>query len=180
MFPPRIPHQCAILLGATSWGDDLCICTLCGAYGSFVLLSGCDWREAGPCNVAACTDVPEGWRPHRTDGGAIPNVETCETILRSLSIPHSPRVHDSKLWFHNSGFGGVGRTALEGGPFTPVCFARGSLPGPSFHNNFAVMKLSKPRHATFQGLALGDRLKQESTAPTCGVAIRQRIQRRSI
>ena len=33
------------------------------------------------------------------------------------------------------------------------------------------MTLSKPRHATFQGLPLDSRLKQESTVPMCGVTI---------
>lgn len=127
--------------------------------------------KAAYVTVSACTDVAEGWRPHRADGGAIIIVESGESILRHLSMPHSPRVHDGKLWFHNSGSGEFGFTALEGGSFTPVCFARGYLRGLSFHNHFAVMTLSKPRHATFQGLPLDSRLKQESIVPMCGVAI---------
>jgi hypothetical protein len=36
------------------------------------------------------SDVADGWRDHRQDGGVVIDVTTNEIVLEGLSMPHSP------------------------------------------------------------------------------------------
>ena len=54
------------------------------------------------------TDIAGGWRENKRDGGILMDVETNQVLSRGLSMPHSPRVYDGKLWVLESGTGGVG------------------------------------------------------------------------
>ena len=49
------------------------------------------------------SDVADGWRDRRSDGGMIMDVTNNERVVEGLSMPHSPRVHEGKLWVLNSG-----------------------------------------------------------------------------
>ena len=44
------------------------------------------------------TDIVDGWRNHRRDGGVVVDVETDAIVAEGLSMPHSPRIHDGALW----------------------------------------------------------------------------------
>ena len=130
-----------------------------------------DGRAAYATAVSA-SDVADGWREHRADGGILIDIERNEIILRGLSMPHSPRWHDGKLWLLNSGTGEFGYVDLEAGRFEPVCFCPGYLRGLSLHGHFAIVGLSKPRHnKTFSGLPLDDLLKARNTEPRCGLHV---------
>jgi len=37
------------------------------------------------------TDTPGGWRERKADGGVLLDVESGETLIDNLSMPHSPR-----------------------------------------------------------------------------------------
>lgn len=92
--------------------------------------------------------------------------------LNGLSMPHSPRWHQGRLWLHNSGTGEFGYADLEAGRFEPVAFCPGYLRGLSLHGGYAVMGLSKPRqNRTFTGLALDDALVEKQTAARCGLHV---------
>src|SRR5204862_4296250 len=54
------------------------------------------------------TDTAGGWRANKRDGGLLIDVDTHAVVARGLSMPHSPRVHDGKLWVLESGVGGIG------------------------------------------------------------------------
>jgi uncharacterized protein (TIGR03032 family) len=54
------------------------------------------------------TDTPGGWRANKKDGGLLMEVGSGRILLGGLSMPHSPRWYDGKLWLLESGNGGIG------------------------------------------------------------------------
>ncbi|MEQ9669802.1 TIGR03032 family protein [Coleofasciculus sp. G2-EDA-02] len=68
------------------------------------------------------SDVADGWRDKRRDGGCVVDVGSNEVIVTGLSMPHSPRVYGDKLWLLNSGTGEFGYVDLERGIFESVAF----------------------------------------------------------
>ena len=137
-------------------------------------LNGLAMRDGAPAYVTAVSesDIADGWREHRRDGGCVIDVASNEIVVRGLSMPHSPRWHDGRLWLHNSGTGEFGHVDLEAGKFEPVCFCPGYLRGLSLVGDFAVMGLSKPReNKTFTGLALDDALAEHKAEARCGLYV---------
>ncbi len=137
-------------------------------------LNGLAMREGCPAYVTAVSqaDVADGWRDHRNNGGLVMDVNSNEVVLAGLSMPHSPRWHNGKLWLLNSGTGEFGYVDLNAGRFEAVCFCPGYLRGLSFHGDFALVGLSKPReNKTFTGLALDAQLQSRKAEPRCGLQI---------
>ena len=137
-------------------------------------LNGLAMKEGRPAFVTAVSrsDVADGWREHRRDGGVVIDVESQEIILSGLSMPHSPRWHNGKLWLLNSGSGEFGYVDVAAGRFEPVSFCPGYMRGLNLYGDFALVGLSKPRHnKTFSGLALDDNLKSRTAEPRCGVQV---------
>jgi len=118
------------------------------------------------------SDIADGWRDRRRDGGCVIDVESNEIITSDLSMPHSPRVYREQLWLLNSGTGEFGRIDRTSGEFKPLTFCPGYLRGMSFVGDFAVVGLSKPRdNKTFTGLALDDQLRQRDAEAKCGLQV---------
>lgn len=121
----------------------------------------------------------DGWRDRRADGGVVIDIESGEIICEGLSMPHSPRIHDGKLWLLNSGTGELGYVempdgksgAKKMGKFVPKAFCPGFVRGLRFIGNMAFVGLSKPRYKRFEGLALDDRLKGADSEAWCGVQV---------
>ena len=137
-------------------------------------LNGLAMRDGEPAYVTAVgrSDVADGWREHRANGGVVISVHTNEIVCSGLSMPHSPRWHNGKLWLLNSGTGDFGYVNLQTGQFEPVCFCPGYMRGLSFHGDFALIGISKPRHnKTFSGLALDANLKSRNAEARCGIQI---------
>ena len=59
--------------------------------------------------VLGTSDEAGGWREHKADGGAILDVPSGEVVSAGLSMPHSPRWYDGRLWVLESGRGSSGR-----------------------------------------------------------------------
>ena len=57
------------------------------------------------------TDTAGGWRENKARGGLLMEVPTRRALLRGLSMPHSPRWYNNRLWFLESG--AVSYTHLE-------------------------------------------------------------------
>ena len=75
---------------------------------------------------AACrSDVVDGWRDRRHDGGIIIDVETDEIIADGLSMPHSPRWYRDQIWIANSGSGEIGWIDSKTHKFVPLAFCPG-------------------------------------------------------
>lgn len=137
-------------------------------------LNGMAMANGRPKYVTAVSksDVADGWRDRRQDGGVVIDVDSNEIVASGLSMPHSPRVHDGKLWLADSGTGWFGYVDPDKGAFERVTFCPGYMRGVAFHGHFALVGLSKPRgNRTFSGLALEDGLTERDADPRCGVYV---------
>jgi hypothetical protein len=137
-------------------------------------LNGLALRDGQPRYVTAVSqsDVADGWRDRRRDGGCVIDISSNEIILTGLSMPHSPRWYKDKLWLLNSGTGEFGYADIERGVFEPVAFCPGYMRGCAFCGDFAIVGLSKPRHnKTFSGLSLDDNLRTKDAEPRCGLLV---------
>ena len=137
-------------------------------------LNGLAMRDGKPGFVTAVSrsDVSDGWRDRRTDGGIVMDVQSNGIIAEGLSMPHSPRWHQGKLWLSNAGTGEFGHIDMETGKFVPVAFCPGFLRGLTMIGDYAVLGLSKPReNRTFSGLPLDEKLKQADAEPRCAIYV---------
>ena len=137
-------------------------------------LNGLAMQDGEPKYVTciSSTDVHEGWREHRNDGGVVVDVATDEIICNGLSMPHSPRIYKGKLWLLNSGAGEFGYIDIEAGRFEPVTFCPGYLRGLSFIDDYAIVGLSRPReNKIFAGLDLDGRLKEKNISARSAIQI---------
>lgn len=134
-------------------------------------LAMADGRPAYVTAVAA-SDVADGWRDHRADGGVVIDVASGGTVAAGLSMPHSPRVYRDRLWLLCSGTGFFGWVDRQSGRFEPVAFCAGYLRGLAFAGDFAIVGTSKCRdNRTFSGLALDDNLARRGAEPRCAILV---------
>ncbi|MCF8516875.1 MAG: TIGR03032 family protein [Rhodobacteraceae bacterium] len=137
-------------------------------------LNGLAMRDGQPAYVTCLsrTNVFEGWREKRRDGGMVLEVPTGEVVAGGLSMPHSPRLHQGKLWMLQAGTGEFGRIDLATGKFEPVCFLPGFARGLAFVGDYAVIGISRPReNRTFEGLVLNERLQAEGVSAQCAICV---------
>ena len=112
------------------------------------------------------TDQPGGWRENKASGGVLIDIESGETVLRGLSMPHSPRWYDGRLWVLESGKGTISVADLDAGTVETVAELPGFTRGLLFAGGLAFIGLSQVREtATFGGLPLMERLDER----LCGV-----------
>jgi uncharacterized protein (TIGR03032 family) len=111
------------------------------------------------------TDAAGGWRANKAAGGCLIDVRTGEVVLRGLCMPHSPRVHQGRVYFLDSGRGHLCR--LDGSRPTVVAGLTGYTRGLDLWGHYAFVGLSRIRETSvFGGLPIAearDRLR-------CGVA----------
>lgn len=120
--------------------------------------------------LVAPSDVGDGWRDRRNDGGQIVDITTNEPVAAGLSMPHSPRLYAGKLWVLNSGKGEFGY--IDNGKFQSVAFCPGYARGLSFVGRHAIVGLSLAReNRTFQGLGLDEALASRGAEARCGLLI---------
>jgi uncharacterized protein (TIGR03032 family) len=112
------------------------------------------------------TDTAGGWRENKASGGVLIDVDSGETLLRGLSMPHSPRWHDDRLWLLESGRGAISVADLEAGTWETVAELPGFTRGLAFAGPLAFVGLSQIREtSTFGGLPIEERVKER----LCGV-----------
>ena len=137
-------------------------------------LNGLAMENGSPRYVTAVatTDVVDGWREHRTGGGVVVDVASGETVVRELSMPHSPRMYRDRLWLHDSGTGYFGYGDVKTGRFERVTFCPGYLRGLDFIGDYAIVGLSKCReNRTFSGLPLDENLTAHQVEPRCAIYV---------
>lgn len=137
-------------------------------------LNGLAMKDGAPgfVTAVAVSDVVDGWREHRRDGGVVIDVPSGEIVARGLSMPHSPRWYRGRLWVLNSGTGEFGHVEPDTGRFVPLAFCAGYMRGLAFHGDYALVGLSMPRNnRTFEGLPLDEALSARNAAPRCGVMV---------
>jgi uncharacterized protein (TIGR03032 family) len=194
-FLPRSCHVTGdIAVHELAWAGEVlwavntrfsCLCTLDTSY-SFVPrwrppfitaiaaedrchLNGLALRDGRPRYVTALgtTDTPQGWRPEKPRGGCLIDVPTGELLARGLSMPHSPRWHDDRLWLLESG---TGRLLIihPGGRADSVAEVPGFARGLVLAGPYAFVGLSKIRETSaMDGVPLAERRNQLK----CGVAV---------
>jgi uncharacterized protein (TIGR03032 family) len=165
-----------------------CVATLCDRYSFRPLwrppfisrltpedrchLNGLAMEEGRPAYVTTVSrsDVTSGWRERRHEGGSVIDVRSNDVVAGELSMPHSPRLHQGKLWVLNSGTGEFGWVDRDSGRFEAIAFCPGFIRGLAFHGGYAIVGLSKPRRErAFSGLALDDRLREKDAEARCGL-----------
>lgn len=137
-------------------------------------LNGLALADGQPRYVTACaqTDVADSWRARRHDGGCVLDVTSNQVLCEGLSMPHSPRWHEGRLWLLDSGHGYLGRLDIDSRKFEPLTFCPGYARGLAFTGKHAVVGVSRPRReATFAGLPLDNELKKRGAEARCGLLI---------
>jgi uncharacterized protein (TIGR03032 family) len=108
-------------------------------------------------SALSATDIPLGWRANKKSGGVLMDLKFGQIMTTGLSMPHSPRWHDGKLWLLESGNGGVGTVDPTTGNYTEVCRLPGFTRGLDFVGPFAFVGLSQVRDSSvFSGIAIAD------------------------
>jgi len=132
-------------------------------------LNGLCLAEGRPAFVTALgtTDTHAGWRSNKKSGGVLMDVATGEIITRGLSMPHSPRWYDGRLWVLESGSGGFGCIDAATGKYEALTTLPGFTRGLDFCGPLAFIGLSQVREsAVFSGIAIAERPLEERC---CGV-----------
>ncbi len=133
-------------------------------------LNGLAVRDDAVAFVTALgqSDEPGGWREHRATGGCLIDVASSEIVCTGLSMPHSPRWHDDRLWLLESGRGELATVDLATGRTETVVELPGFTRGLAFAGSYAFVGLSQIRESsTFGDLPLTNRLSER----VCGVWI---------
>jgi uncharacterized protein (TIGR03032 family) len=114
------------------------------------------------------TDERDGWRADKPHGGCIIDIPSGEFVTRGLSMPHSPRWHEGKLWVLESGTGSVVLVDLATGKRETVATVPGFTRGLAIAGPYAFVGLSKIRPTSaMDGVPLADRRDQLR----CGIAV---------
>jgi uncharacterized protein (TIGR03032 family) len=104
--------------------------------------------------VLGLTDEQGGWRDGKATGGALLDVASGEVIVGGLCMPHSPRVHDGRLFLLESGRGSLDVVDLGRGVVEEVARVPGFARGLAFAGPYAFIGLSQVREHVFEGLPL--------------------------
>ncbi|HWW62725.1 MAG TPA: TIGR03032 family protein, partial [Thermoanaerobaculia bacterium] len=122
-------------------------------------LNGLAIHEGEPRYVTALgeSNEPAGWRANKANGGIVIDVKTNEIIARGLSMPHSPRVYDGKLWVLESGEGRLVTLDPAKGTKTIVAELPGFTRGLAFAGPYAFIGLSQVRESVFDGIPIAKR-----------------------
>jgi uncharacterized protein (TIGR03032 family) len=114
------------------------------------------------------TDTPQGWRAEKAHGGCVIEVDSGVILSRGLSMPHSPRWHDGRLWLLESGTGRLVVIDSATGHCETVVELPGFARGLAIRGPYAFIGLSKIRAtSTMDGVPLAERRDELK----CGVAV---------
>lgn len=122
-------------------------------------------------SIVGQSDVFDGWREHKQNGGIIMNLQTNDIVAHGLSMPHTPRIYDGKLWFLEAGRGWLCRLDTKSGKVEKLLWRPGFLRGLRFHGKYAFLCSSAPRDTTFGNLPLQDELAKRNVQPQCSLDV---------
>lgn len=119
-------------------------------------------------SALGATDTPGGWRANKGSGGVLVDVDSGETLLRGLSMPHSPRQQDGRFFILESGKGTIATADLASGRVETVAELPGFTRGLAFAGPYAFIGLSQVRESNiFGGLPLTERVEERK----CGIDV---------
>lgn len=149
------------------------------AYGDRCHLN-CLALENGRPKYVTCfarTDAQLGWRNlDKSEGnGVLIDVTSNEILCDDLHMPHSPQLHNGRLFVANSGKGEFGEIDRSTGRYSEICRIPGFTRGLSFWKDYALVGASKPRQVgVFEGndnTPLNQRLVQNQIEPECSITV---------
>ena len=123
------------------------------------------------------TDESRGWKPEKANGGVIMDVESGEIVARDFCMPHSPRLHDGKLFALDSGRGHLVVVDPVSGTKEVVADYPGYGRGMSVHGQFAFIGMSKARETSVFG---GVPICEDRSAMRCGIVVVDLIAGKSV
>ncbi len=119
-------------------------------------LNGLAMQNGKPKYVSALGNGNErqSWRENITTGGIVMDVASNEIVLQGLPMPHSPRLHQGKLYFLTSASGDLMMAEPEKGTYRSIINLKGFVRGMAIYGDFAFIGLSKLREnsSTFKHL----------------------------
>ncbi len=112
-------------------------------------LNGLGMRDGKPRYLTALGDSnePQGWRKNKRDGGLLIDMATDRIITRGLSMPHSPRWYEGKLWVLESGRGKLVTIDPKSGEKSDFASVPGFARGLDFLGPLAFIGLSQLRES---------------------------------
>jgi hypothetical protein len=113
------------------------------------------------------SDTADGWRANKPQGGCLIDVDSGAIISRGMSMPHSPRWHQGRLWLLESGKGRLVLVDAATGRRQTVAELPGFTRGLAMCGPYAFVGLSKIRATSaMDGVPLAERRDELK----CGVA----------
>jgi len=115
----------------------------------------------------AKTDSPAGWRDHKGTSGVLIDITDNRTVAEGLSMPHSPRWYQGKLYILESGKGTLATVDVNTGAVETIAELPGFTRGLTFVGPYAIVGLSQVRETIFKELPLTEKAEERN----CGVWI---------
>ena len=132
-------------------------------------LNGVAMQGGEPKYVTALgqTDVAEGWRDRKADGGVLIDIASQEIVTADLPMPHSPRLYDGKLYVLLSATGELAQVDLNTGRYEVVNRLEGFVRGMAQQGDYLFIGLSKLRKnsSSFHDLPIAEKAKH------CGLVV---------
>lgn len=110
-------------------------------------LNGMAMEDGKPKYVTALGECNESraWSAGRATGGILMDVESNEVVARGLNMPHSPRLHNGKLYVLESGLGQVATIDPADGRKEVIHTLPGFTRGLACIGDYLFIELSKLR-----------------------------------
>jgi uncharacterized protein (TIGR03032 family) len=136
-------------------------------------MNGLGMLDGKPKYVTAVsqTDIADGWHGRPLPRGVVIDVETDRVVTDELSMPHSPRAVNGRLYALDSGRGFLVEVDTKTGRPSDIAFCPGFLRGLAIHGNYALVTVSKPRQGGFTDLPIEREMNRRFATPMCGVLI---------
>ena len=130
--------------------------------------------ELAYATICGRFDTRLGWKGAKSHGGFVIDMRSNEVVCTGLSMPHSPRWHDGRLWVINSGEAQLGYVDFERKCFVPVVMCQGFARGIAFTGRHAVVALSRLRpekNGLVGQINLAQRLEERGFYQHCGLLV---------
>tara|TARA_R110002049_G_scaffold285698_4_gene467078 strand:- start:242494 stop:243696 length:1203 start_codon:yes stop_codon:yes gene_type:complete len=133
-------------------------------------LNGMAMVDGKPKYVTALgtSNAKRGWRDNKSSGGVLIDVDSGETIAAGFCMPHSPEVHQGKIFLLDSGHGQLVKVDPVSGDVETITRYPGYGRGMSIHGQFAFIGMSKARETSVFG---GVPICEDRSAMRCGIVV---------
>ncbi|MDO6423153.1 TIGR03032 family protein [Saccharophagus degradans] len=115
-------------------------------------LNGMTLKDGKPAFVTTFSkfDTPNKWRKNTVFDGTLIDVSSNEIVVDGLAMPHSPRWHNGKVYFCNSGLGQLCCYDPKTRVSRVLAEVQGFTRGIDFVGNILILGLSKVRESTVE------------------------------